>query len=107
MVKGGVSDGCHHGLIHPILFVGVIKAGCHGDGGTHIQYRIHGPQVESQGIAADVGCKDGFGPGLSNGEKAGPVGASRAKGRFSNGQFQALHQLVYPVILFTGEGFKL
>jgi len=54
MEKSGISDGGNDVRPFGLIFIGMIKAGCVADGGTHAQYRVNGSQIYTQGVTSDV-----------------------------------------------------
>ena len=62
------------GGVRPVKPRGLAEARAHAVAG------VHRPQVQAQGIAADVAGEEALREGLPDGVKRGPVGAAGAQG---------------------------
>ncbi len=68
------------------------------DAGAHVEARVDGPEVEPEGVAADVRSEDGLGLGLAYGEERGPVRAPGAQRGPAHRQAEAFHQGPHPEV---------
>ena len=79
--KGGVPDGGHDGGELPAPGgVGPVEPRGLADAGAHAVAGVHRPQVQAQGVAADVAGEDARREGRLNGVERRPVGAAGAEG---------------------------
>lgn len=98
MEEGRIADGGDDGLGLAVGCEGVVEACGHGDAGAHVEARVDGPEVEPEGVAADVRGEDGLGLGLAYGEERGPVRAPGAQGGPAHRQAEAFHQRPHPEV---------
>ena len=79
--KGGVPDGGHDGgEFSAPGGVGPVEARGLADAGAHTVAGVHRPQVQAQGVAADVAGENPRREGRLNGVERRPVGAAGAEG---------------------------
>ena len=84
MEKSRIPDGGHNIGPFFFIFIGMIKAGCLADGRPHTKHRIDRPQIQPQGVTADITGVYTSGGGFFNGKKAGPVRTSGTQRRASS-----------------------
>ena len=81
MEKGGVPDGGHDGGELPAPGgEGPVEPRGLADAGAHAVAGVHRPEVQAQGVAADVAGEDARREGRFDGVERGPVGAAGAEG---------------------------
>ena len=61
--------------------MGVVEAGCLADGGPHAKHGIHGAQIQTQGVAADITGKNSATRRFFYGKKTGAVRTAGAQRR--------------------------